>query len=90
MPPEERLATVSLRQLACQENTATETNKRAGNCCNCLLTFIVPYEANKMAFHFQVVLIKVLKLLTKPHQLKVLALLISKLAVGEIMRKKKS
>lgn len=83
------MATASLRRLARPENTATETNKRAGKCCNCLLTFIVPSEANKMAFHFQVVLIKVLKLLTKPHQLKVLALLISNLAVGELMRKEK-
>lgn len=89
MPPEERLATTSLRQHARQENTATETNKSTGKSCNCLLTFIVPYEANKMAFHFQVVLIKVLVLLTKHHQLEVLASLISKLAVGELMKKEK-
>lgn len=42
----------------------TETQKSAGERCNCSLTFIVPYEANKMAFHFQVVLIRILHLLT--------------------------
>lgn len=41
-----------------------QTQKRAVKHFHCSSTFIVPYEANKMAFHSQVVLIKILQLLT--------------------------
>lgn len=57
-----RLGSTSSVVLTHQQDT--ETQKRAAKRFNCSLTFIVPYEAYKTAFHFQVVLIKILQLLT--------------------------